>query len=768
MNITNKIISVLFFLNIFQVKLFSAAWQVYNHGTGLPSDRVLNVRSYPRQLLACTDKGLGLLHGDSPVWLIINKDSGLPENMVFDALFDSGANLWVATAAGLAVSGAPYEKWFIHQTREGLPDINVRTLAFDGHFIYAGCVGGKVAFAPAGSAGRVVFRTISSDVYLSKNRDSFANPVVSKIAIEGEIKGYYSTHGAGLYRFSGGRAAPLIPLHAKPVKWLEYVSVFPYFPISLSKFELTKKARILFCGSDGYQIFLSDKSQKIIPFPGENLTSGYESRKKWLSFIELEFHPGNDDSLLLADENYQVGEEDLKKFDRVVFNRAIWFGTKDQGVFRYQKKKWNHYLPQNSNLPSKSVNAIHFDAEHTYLATDKGLVQISKTSEQFKALEKLGWGKNFMTILPSIGVEQEIRKIFLEKRMLLASDKGLHVLDDDRGLDNYVLIDEDLRGQDDRNTDAKPDGHFFFFEKNGKLPSNDLLDIAKDEFSYYWIATKDEGLVRFRIEDIILEDGKKRRKFYFKTFGSHYVGTSYLACLYYKAPYLWIGTKDAGLVRMEMTRSTNSREQDDFEGIEYSFDRFSLIEGLADKEVIGIFPFEHPAKDQDYPLILHPKSMSMHSSERWGEIKLLAGAMGTRYNTFYQDTSSCSWIGTGNGLYRVFPDGRQVSYNTAYVPTFFDNNVVKIVPSSTTGPAGETIFVAVRNSQNQDQFNIKRDPLTGEKKVYESDIDGGGLLWFDGKVWDNYKIPGILDLKFSDDYLFIGTDKRLRRILFSQ
>jgi signal transduction histidine kinase/ligand-binding sensor domain-containing protein/CheY-like chemotaxis protein/HPt (histidine-containing phosphotransfer) domain-containing protein len=175
------------------------------------------------------------------------------------------------------------------------------------------------------------------------------------------------------------------------------------------------------------------------------------------------------------------------------------------------------------------------------------------------------------------------------------------------------------------------------------LKSRDILDIVEDEEGNIWMGTISDGLIQINLEDKHLNtfaaDGMPNRQ----------IPTNNIFALHNSQQYLWAGTQDAGLVRID-----KSTIDDDV----LTTQIFDVSSGLASNSIYGIL------SDQQYMWVSHSKGISsIHlDSNKISNYSIAHGLQGKDFTAgaFFQDQMGRFFFGGSNG-FNVFTTDQTVT-----------------------------------------------------------------------------------------------------------
>jgi len=166
-----------------------------------------------------------------------------------------------------------------------------------------------------------------------------------------------------------------------------------------------------------------------------------------------------------------------------------------------------------------------------------------------------------------------------------------------------------------------------------KVNSRDILDIVEDELGNIWMGTISDGLVQLNI------DKKLVQKFNADGMPNTQIPSNNVFALYNSQQYLWAGTQDAGLVRIDKS----SINQD-----ELVTDIYDTGAGLASNAIYGLL------SDQQYMWVSHSNGISsIHlDSNEITNYSIAHGLQGKDFTAgaFFQDHLGRFFFGGSNGF----------------------------------------------------------------------------------------------------------------------
>ncbi|MBI3038285.1 hypothetical protein HYY75_04415 [bacterium] len=380
----------------------ASSWQVLNKGTGLPGNNVNSLGTAKNQMAVGTDNGIGLYNGETCLWKTIALPEKVASSQIRDLAFDSKGNIWVASSNGvISIQNGSVE---IFGVADGLPTLDIERIQVRKEEIFAGSFGGFVSKAFVPEAGRTSFAPVN---YSRSSEDE--NPRICAIGITGlamlnSSEGWVSTKGAGLIYNRGMSKDILTMENGLDSDWVEAFWVF----------EGQQKVEHLIAATlKGMTIFRDRKKIGTISVP-------VKSENSWITSV-----------IAIYCDDYQAPRKGLNdEWDAVKFlgKRAMWVGTKNEGLFRFENGKWTNFVPENSLLPSRNINRLYFHQGRLLVCTDAGLVVIPLAANSFDEFKYIGIGsKYFKTIFPHLTITA-VNHLAKRSDFWIATDGALKAL----------------------------------------------------------------------------------------------------------------------------------------------------------------------------------------------------------------------------------------------------------------------------------------------------------------------------------------------------
>jgi hypothetical protein len=150
--------------------------------------------------------------------------------------------------------------------------------------------------------------------------------------------------------------------------------------------------------------------------------------------------------------------------------------------------------------------------------------------------------------------------------------------------------------------------------------------------------------------------------------------------------------------------------------------------------------------------LLHPQGLTVKEMDRFLPVSL--DAIRT-YTCVTGDADGNLWLGSkAGGVIRVTREFKVLTYSTTNAG--FESNRITAVWAATQPSHGRRIAIWV--ACDKDGGELDTFPDTPE------DFGGAALHFYDGLVWDKWKdFRGVRCMLGDGDYLWLGTNKRLRR-----
>lgn len=166
--------------------------------------------------------------------------------------------------------------------------------------------------------------------------------------------------------------------------------------------------------------------------------------------------------------------------------------------------------------------------------------------------------------------------------------------------------------------------------------------------------------------------------------------------------------------------------------------------------------------------LLHRQGLSVYDGA-----KIESFPIPERRNTcLCTDRNGDLWIGSFQGLLRITPD-RQIHQIPGAVEGFQSDKIVTLAAAPDNAKYPYLIGVVCDKLATEEQGRFKSSDARPfytsaagnphKLRLVEASIDGAQLLLYDGKKWEPFKYPGIIDLMFDEMYLWTTTSFRVIR-----
>ena len=776
--------------------ILAKTWQVFNVASGLPSNRVTSFSYFSKWLAVGTDAGLAMYNGYDCRWEVPALPQEIASSPVKDLAFDEDGGLWVANAIGLLhiVDGSHR----VYTTADGLPDADVDRIQMVRGSIIVGCFGGYIAHARLPGGGKTRFNPVNYDDGINLKISSVG---ISALCFSDAFNGWYGSLGNGLGKING--RSDLLLKHSDGMlgDWINDLWGFT------SK---QKETRHIVVSPEGLT-FLKNG----------NIDTAFAPLKKqpWLTSVITVRNP---DYVYEAFVEAKDNDEQTTYLKDFLANRSLYLGSKDAGIWRFQKGSWENYHSGNSSLPSDQINRLYVMKRFIVAATDGGLVLIPVDSQQndefkycaigtpysktffspppivqpytqyFQVLRNIDYWfvhekgisrfrtKGFLTAMANESEESKVESFNSNARLeessleISKSDadfSGLFADDNNKNGDNWrwqLFSKETFR---DSSTEVYP----IYSEKVTKAVAdraNQCLWIIFDQkyLCRMWIRKK-ESKQKKRVLDIpewefILEDAPWPS------------GTA-LTTLWLDRGKLYVGTHGRGFYLLINPEAVNRL------ATPFDWQHYGDKEGLPFNVVTGFARWN--SAGTDYLALLHPRSVSTWDGKTFGIVEM--GGL-EKYTCIAADQIGNLWVGSKAGLFRITPEGSRKEY-TSFNSDFESNNITAIAvpPMNSSRICG--VWVACDDeAEMADDGRIWdgldeppmaiRQPLSQSEqtnyagnnnaypvnkiKLVEQAIDGGSLHFFNGTVWEKWSYAGVNCIMVENDYIWLSSNLRIRRI----
>ncbi|HNV71446.1 MAG TPA: hypothetical protein PKO06_17210, partial [Candidatus Ozemobacteraceae bacterium] len=460
--------------------------------------------------------------------------------------------------------------------------------------------------------------------------------------------------------------------------------------------------------------------------------------------------------------------------------------------------EWTQFTPDNSRLPSLGVNRIYRIGGRLAVCTNAGLAIIPLSSQKYDEFKNRDLGRvSAKTIFPFPDIFKAlvpINHLVRKNDFWVASEKGLSRFVSASGLFRSMLNDEagilskrpdtsglreeeqpesvDNRSEGDAPIALSGERVWDFFTKENflgeelsyPLPSNKITRLAGDESGHAWMIFEESQLSRL---NMVRQPGRPDQRgervdkpeWYHFTQAAPWSGGVKLAGLWFSEGQLFVGTQSEGYY--VLTNPGYSGEKAN----EWDWKHFGELEGLTRKHVIG-FAWRRVPQSEPMLAVLHPDGLSLFDGKDFHAIDLGGGSL-RHYRSIVGDPLGNLWMASDAGLIRLTPEWKVLTYTRANA-NFLSDRITAIAVGSEGKANGISVWAACDQDLNgSDQPpNVVTRQENGRtvKIVQELDIDGASLHYFDGLTWDYWKIPGVRCMYHEGDFLWLGTNWRLRRL----
>ncbi len=346
-----------------------------------------------QRIWVATDRGLNLWLPETRTFSRFRHDPSLPsslsDDLVYDVIQDSGNVIWVGTFNGIS-RWNPEIRTFVHIKREPGQE---RTLSSDKVTSFAANEEGGIWIGTIG--GGLNYWDIQSDQFENFTKGSKENDLVDNVVIsllvDQQDRLWAGTMNRGIsrrnpdtgeftnFRFDRGN------------------------PNSLSSNAVANmlqdsQGRIWIATyGGGLNLYLGGDRFKRFP-------SKSEAGKEFPSYFLIDIEEGLDGKLWLASDGsgvirfdpetesvevMRVSTDDANSISGnhiislLQTSNALWVGTRDTGLNRYEQGKWNHYN-YDDGLPSSAIYGLLEDsAGRIWISHSKGLSSFDPASTEF-------------------------------------------------------------------------------------------------------------------------------------------------------------------------------------------------------------------------------------------------------------------------------------------------------------------------------------------------------------------------------------------------
>jgi hypothetical protein len=690
--------------------LATDSWQVFTVSSGLTDNHINAFAAFKSVMVVGTNKGATIYDGRTASWQALKLPEKLKNIMIKDLAFDEHGHLWLATSNGLInIQG---ETTYVYTCDDGLPTIDIDRIQIQKDKIYAGCFGGYVCHGFIPNSGKTAFSPVNYTSSSINRSVKIKSVGITALGMISSSKGWISTKGEGLFEQIGPNSYPLKDANHQPESWINDFWVF-YGP--------SRATHIVSLSPQKINLIKNSNCIHDVKLPREDC---------WLNCLTVyKENPDIYTNLKMPEMN----EEEKTLFD-FVENRSLFIGTRNNGLWRYQKGIWTNYTSSSSSLPSDCINRLYLMGKKLVICTSAGLVIVALDSHQFDEFKDQGLGKVYAkTLFPfppryahMVPFNQICKgKDYWFTHMLGLSrwkssnnptrdtsvysnsvNDRLEILRDET--DDFLNFDdaedplEDMPDVDlatEEVITASLSGFWQLFTKSylysydeeiafdvygTEIKDHDLFEMYSDEINSMaidkatddlWLIFENKRLCRLKMEFKEVEiDGKIfKREFpdcFFMEAYQPWAQGVELETVWFNQDKLFIGTKSDGFYILKNPRKEIDERLNEKEPFEW--EHYGIYEGLMASRVIDFTRWK--SKEGEYLVILHPEAISLMKDQSFS--KLSTGA-NREYTCIDAGDDGNLWIGSYGGLFRVTPDERLLSYSRT--DAFFESNRITAV-----------------------------------------------------------------------------------------
>ncbi|KAF1082695.1 MAG: hypothetical protein GQF41_1416 [Candidatus Rifleibacterium amylolyticum] len=758
------------------------SWQVFNEPSGI-GGRVVNCfASFKTVMAVGTDQGVSIYSGNTGTWSVVALPDQVATMPVKDIAFDEYGHLWLATANGLAC--IQEKKIFVFDTNHNLPTFDIDRIQITKDRIYIGCFGGYVAQAYIPQTGTTVFTPVNYTDTSEGDSLKIRSVGVSGLAMTGPSQGWFSTRGGGLVEINGGSQYAAVSSNGEPELWINDFFIF------------AGKKR------EKYTIAATPQHLSLIRNNRADYEIGLPIEDPWLNCVVTVKEPDEIFDLL---DSPELSDSEEKLFD-FLGKHSLYVGTRNNGLWRFQKGKWTQYLTVNSILPSDSINRLYAIGRLLIVCTDAGLVLIHLDSNQYDEFKKIGLGSAyFKTIYPF----PPLYAAMIPHFQIIRGGSSywfshLHGLTRWRSgsfpknYDQQTLPDVSSRIEQTKEEEEENTGHldneepelpvdnigeealrgywqlftkeYIFYDDTDlfEIPDQRITWIDVDRNSdFLWVIFNDKQLARMRMEKkVVKKDGKEQKVekpnwLMMDKYAPWGDGTE-LNVVWYTPDSIYVGTKKDGFYILKNPGSTDLKKEP------FEWQHHSIYTGLPDSDVRG---FAQWKREQGQVLaIQHNNSISTWDGDFYSKIDL-GGRR--RYTCIAAGAEGNLWVGSVGGLFRVDPSGHVYSY-TKTNARFESDHITAIgtLPASSEFQLGVWVACDALGDDidmnpllnGSDQAPMVITDANGKKRVIEQLIEGSSLHYYDGRIWDKWRVAGVSHIMIDREFIWLSTNIRVRRL----
>ncbi len=347
--------------------LEASTWQVYTEGNGLCGRQVKCLAATGSSFAVGTENGVSIFNGANSTWTGLAIPGIEAPLNVCDIAIDEYGNYWLATNQGLI--NVQEKHVFLYGTAQGLSGVDINRVQIYDSMVFAGCFGGMVCRAVVPQSGYTTFLPVNYDGADESNKIKSVG--IAAMAMVGPAQGWVATLGAGLLKIYGSSEEPLLSSRGDFETWFNDFFIFQEgYPVEERMIAATTEFLCLVSNGQGYEK---------IELPGE---------QKWLSAVVTA--PENRELFDWVELPKLDGSE--KALQDFIMRRALYVGTRSDGLWRFYRGEWRQYTSENSVLPSNCVNRLYFLKNLLAVCTDAGLVLIHINSNRYDEFQHAGFG----------------------------------------------------------------------------------------------------------------------------------------------------------------------------------------------------------------------------------------------------------------------------------------------------------------------------------------------------------------------------------------
>ena len=747
----------LVFLCLISTSVWASAWQVYNQQSGLPGNKATSFAISPKEMAVGTDQGVAVYEGETCLWKILPLPATVASCEIRDLAYDKNGNLWMATPNGLC--HRQEDRFEVFDTRDGLPTVDVERLQIVKQEIYVGLFGGFVVKGAVGRNGRTSFSPINYDAQDPLAPKNIKSIGITGLAMREGASGWISTRGSGMVQIQGTSQHFIDANAGLSSDWVEAFWVFK---------GSDQSEQMLAATSNGLSLVKNSQVVGNISLPMEE--------KSWIT--SLASFRTQEDATRSAPPN-----TDDRKLAEFLKKRTIWLGIREDGLWRFEDSLWTHYDSTNSRLPSAGVNRLYAMDGRLFACTNGGLVIISLNSHKYDEFKNVGFGfPGFKTLYPN-KVTSPIHFMAAGKDFWAATEHGLCRFVGASGMDLNMAGDAtNLSSSEESPATGLSETEGIsglptalgrerkwqvFCQEDGTLHSDKITSMIRDEAGALWLVFNKKHLARLKMvrqpanpdePDQLVETASWT---YMEGAGVPWPGDTPLTALWANGGQLYVGTEGQGYYVLD----NPAYSQGDLR--EFSWRKYGIVEGLYDQKVIGFARQILPDGTNELA-ILHPEGLTFNDGEHFRSFSM--GAV-RKYSCIAGDSLGNIWMGSDGGLFRITAT-RSIKDYTRGNASFESNRISAIAvvakPGAIAGSINPALWVAcgdfpLANDQTPNSVPCGCPGRSHRRHAMEMDIDGASLHFFDGLIWDKWKVPGVLCMIADGDYLWMGTNIRLRR-----